>query len=106
MPAVAAVRFDEQVQLNPVRHLAGRARALTAAGGRLYEQTRATSVDDVEDGVKVTTPSGATVRARHAVVATLLPYAGRAPGHDAVLIATGMHKWDLTNGTHQALAPD
>jgi nitrite reductase/ring-hydroxylating ferredoxin subunit len=32
----------------------------------------------------------------------LLPYAGRAPGHDAVLIATGMHKWGLTNGTAAA----
>jgi glycine/D-amino acid oxidase-like deaminating enzyme/nitrite reductase/ring-hydroxylating ferredoxin subunit len=207
VPAAAAVRFDDQIQLHPVRYLAGLARALTAAGGRVYEQTRATSVDDVEGGVEVTTAVGTTVHARYAVVATLLPigtiggffarttpnqshgiavhlpreaptgmaistgpqvrstrpwpgggpnglivvgadhqvgheddvtsayqtlidwvgstwdtsvqpeyqwsahdyatpdllpYAGRAPGHDAVLIATGMHKWGLTNGTAAA----
>jgi glycine/D-amino acid oxidase-like deaminating enzyme/nitrite reductase/ring-hydroxylating ferredoxin subunit len=205
--AVAAVRFDDQIQLHPVRYLAGLACALTAAGGRIYEQTRATSIDDVDGGVEVTTATGATVRARHAVVATLLPigtiggffaratpnqshgiavrlpaeapagmaistgpqvrstrpwpgggpnglivvgadhhvgraddvaaayqalvdwvgstwdttvqpeyrwsahdyatpdllpYAGRAPGHDAILIATGMHKWGLSNGTAAA----
>jgi len=205
--AATAVRFDDQVQLHPVRYLAGLARALTATGGRLYEQTRATKVDDVDHGVEVTTVTGATVRARHAVVATLLPigmgggffartipnqshgiavrlpreapagmaistgpqvrstrpwpgggpnglivvgsdhqvghendvitayqalvdwvgstwntsvqpsyqwsahdyatpdllpYAGRARGHDAVLIATGMRKWGLTNGTATA----
>ncbi|MGY4770897.1 FAD-dependent oxidoreductase [Kribbella sp. CWNU-51] len=207
VPAAAAVRFDQQIQLHPVRYLAGLARALTAAGGRVYEQTRATSVDDVEGGVEVTTATGATVHAGRAVVATLLPigtiggffarttpnqshgiavrlpreapagmaistgpqvrstrpwpgggpnglivvgaghqvgheddvtsayralidwvgsawntsvqpeyqwsahdyatpdllpYAGRAPGHDAVLIATGMHKWGLSNGTAAA----
>lgn len=205
--AATAVRFDDQVQLHPVRYLAGLARALTATGGRLYDQTRATKVDDVDHGVEVTTVTGATVRARHAVVATLLPigmgggffartipnqshgiavrlpreapagmaistgpqvrstrpwpgggpnglivvgsdhqvghendvttayqalvdwvgstwntsvqpsyqwsahdyatpdllpYAGRARGHDAVLIATGMRKWGLTNGTATA----
>lgn len=56
-----------------MRYLAGLARALTAGGGRLYEQTRATSVDDMNGGVEVTTSTGSTVRARHAVVAALLP---------------------------------
>jgi glycine/D-amino acid oxidase-like deaminating enzyme/nitrite reductase/ring-hydroxylating ferredoxin subunit len=207
VPAVAAVRFDDQIQLHPVRYLAGLARALTATGGRLYEQTRATAVADAHGGVEVTTEAGAIVHARDAVVATLLPistiggffartipnqshgiavrlpreapagmaistgpqirstrpwpgggpnglivvgadhpvgheddataayqtlvdwvgstwntsvqpeyrwsahdyatpdllpYAGRAPGHDAVMIATGMHKWGLTNGTAAA----
>jgi len=32
----------------------------------------------------------------------LLPYAGRAPGSEAILVATGMHKWGLTNGTAAA----
>jgi glycine/D-amino acid oxidase-like deaminating enzyme/nitrite reductase/ring-hydroxylating ferredoxin subunit len=207
VPAAAAVRFDNQLQLHPVRYLAGLARALTDAGGRIYEQSRATSIDDTGDGIEVTVAPGHILRGRRAVVATLLPigtiggyfarttpeqshgiavrlpveaptgmtisadspirstrpwpgggpnglvvvgsdhkvgkaddtraayqalvdwvgstwnfdaqpeyrwsahdyvsadllpYAGRAPGSDAILIATGMHKWGLSNGTAAA----
>jgi len=73
VPAVAAVRFDDQLQLHPVRYLAGLARALVDAGGRIYEQSRAMSIDDTDGGVEVKVASGNVVRARHAVTATLLP---------------------------------
>ena len=73
MPAATAVRFDDQVHLHPVRYLAGLARALTGAGARIHEQTRAISVKDTDGGVEVTTASGDVNQARHAVVATLLP---------------------------------
>ena len=46
VPAATAVRFDDQVHLHPVRYLAGLARALTGAGARVHEQTRAISVED------------------------------------------------------------
>lgn len=29
----------------------------------------------------------------------LLPYVGRSPGSTAIFVATGMHKWGLSNGT-------
>lgn len=32
----------------------------------------------------------------------LLPYVGRSPGSDGLLVATGMHKWGLSNGTAAA----
>lgn len=32
----------------------------------------------------------------------LLPYVGRSSGSKAILVATGMHKWGLTNGTAAA----
>jgi glycine/D-amino acid oxidase-like deaminating enzyme len=44
-----------------------------------------------------TTPTG--IYAHDYATPDLLLYAGRAPGHEAVLIATGMHKWGLSNGT-------
>jgi glycine/D-amino acid oxidase-like deaminating enzyme len=71
VPASAAVRFDDQVQLHPVKYLGGLAAALTRLGGRIYEQTR---VVDLDDSVVAGTESGPQVRARHAVVATLLPF--------------------------------
>jgi glycine/D-amino acid oxidase-like deaminating enzyme/nitrite reductase/ring-hydroxylating ferredoxin subunit len=73
VPAAAAVRFDDQVQLHPVLYLAGLAEALTAAGGRIFENSRATDVNENDDGVRVKTESGPVVRAKQAVMATLLP---------------------------------
>ncbi|TWD82463.1 glycine/D-amino acid oxidase-like deaminating enzyme [Kribbella amoyensis] len=73
VPARSAVRFTDQVQLHPVRYLAGLARSLTTAGGRIYEHSRVLTVDDHADGVQVSTEDGHTVKAQHAVVATLLP---------------------------------
>ena len=72
--AVAALRFDDQLHLHPVKYLAGVAAAFTAAGGRIFEQTRVTEVDEEDDGVRISTQDGPQVRARHAVIATLLPF--------------------------------
>lgn len=74
VPAVAAVRFDGQVQLHPVKYLAGVAAALTQAGGRIFEHTRAVGLHEKDDVVRVSTEAGPEVRARHVVVATLLPF--------------------------------
>ncbi|GAA1700552.1 FAD-dependent oxidoreductase [Kribbella yunnanensis] len=65
------VRFDNQVQLHPARYLAGLAEAFIAAGGRIFEHTRVTELDD---GIEAKTEPGAVIRADHAVVATLLPF--------------------------------
>ncbi len=72
--AAAAVRFSSQVQLHPVKYLAGLAKALTEAGGRIFEHSRVVEFDEKDDIVKVSTQAGPQVRARHAVVATLLPF--------------------------------
>lgn len=73
LPAVAAVRFDNQVQFHPARYLAGLATALTARGVRIFENSRVTKVDESEDRARITTASGAVLRADHVVMATLLP---------------------------------
>ncbi|MDX6262248.1 MAG: hypothetical protein QOH84_3936 [Kribbellaceae bacterium] len=74
VPAVAAVRFDHQVQLHPARYLAGLAAAVERAGGRIFEHTRAVTVDEKDGAVQVTTEQGGVITAYHAVLATLLPF--------------------------------
>lgn len=76
----AAVRFDDQAHLHPGRYLDGLALAFVAAGGQLFEHSRATEISDANDSVEVTcvqsaAPNGAshTVTASHCLVATLLP---------------------------------
>jgi glycine/D-amino acid oxidase-like deaminating enzyme/nitrite reductase/ring-hydroxylating ferredoxin subunit len=73
LAAVAAVRFDDQIQLHPGQYLAGLAAAATAQGVRIFENSRALKVDEGDDRPAVTTTSGAVVRAEHVVMATLLP---------------------------------
>lgn len=48
-------------------------------GVRVHERTRVTRLDDREDGVRLTTDAGATVRARRAVVAINAASVGLAP---------------------------
>jgi len=66
----AAVRFDNQAQFHPRAYCLGLARAITAAGGRIFTHTRARDIDG--DGRAVVTEHG-ELRADAIVVATHLP---------------------------------
>ncbi|WP_157431687.1 FAD-dependent oxidoreductase [Actinomadura hibisca] len=70
-----ALRLDGQVQFHPRRYLIGLADAIVAAGGRVYEETRAVRLDE-GDHCTVTTDGGHRVRARDVVLATLHPVFG------------------------------
>lgn len=70
-PVAAAVRFTDQVQIDPALYAGGLADAFEAAGGRIFEHSRVMSVHDGA-GVAMKTVGG-TVRAAHGVVTTLLP---------------------------------
>jgi glycine/D-amino acid oxidase-like deaminating enzyme/nitrite reductase/ring-hydroxylating ferredoxin subunit len=74
-PVAGAVRFDDQVQLHPLRYLHGLARVVTAGGGRIVEGVRATGVDG-EDPHEVLTDRG-SVTADHVVLATRIPFLDR-----------------------------
>jgi glycine/D-amino acid oxidase-like deaminating enzyme len=65
----AAVRFDDQAQVHP-RRLAQR----IAEGLTIFEQTRVFALEETSEGVQLKTSTGATIDARHAVLATLLPF--------------------------------
>ena len=64
----AGIRMDDQAAVHP-RRLA----AVLSEGLRIHEQTRVLDLDETDDGVELETTSG-TVRASHAVLATLLPF--------------------------------
>lgn len=70
--AAEVVRFDDQVHLHPGRYLAGLATAFTGAGGRIFENSHVTDISTEHD-IEAITEHGPLVRAKHAVVATLLP---------------------------------
>lgn len=69
---VAALRFDDQRLVDAYRYCAALAAAIVAGGGAIHEHTRVRAVEERDGAVEVRTDEG-TVRARHAVVATLLP---------------------------------
>lgn len=68
----AGVRFAHQVHLHPRRYLDGLAAAFVEAGGTIHEDTRVTRVAE-ERGRVLAETAGGTVRADHALEATLLP---------------------------------
>lgn len=70
-PTAGAVVFPRQAELHIGMYLAGLVQAFTAAGGRVFEDTRVTSVDD-GDPCTVVTESG-VVRAAKVIVAANAP---------------------------------
>ena len=74
-PVRAAIRVDDQAQFHPWKYVAALARAVAGEGSHVFELTRARHVRSGDPCV-VETPSG-SVRARHVVVATQLPFLDR-----------------------------
>jgi glycine/D-amino acid oxidase-like deaminating enzyme/nitrite reductase/ring-hydroxylating ferredoxin subunit len=72
---LAAVRVDDQAQFHPWKYVAGLAELVHGDGSHVFELTRATRVRSGDPCV-VETPSG-SVRARHVIVATQLPFLDR-----------------------------
>ncbi|MEV8533396.1 FAD-dependent oxidoreductase [Streptomyces sp. NPDC051211] len=68
----AAVELPDQLQFHPAAFLTGLAEAFTAAGGRIFERTRVTAVEELAR-IRVDTAGGAVVHASEAVLATHFP---------------------------------
>ncbi len=79
------MRFDDQIELHARKYLLGLAARLVDAGGEIFEHTRALQVK--EGDVCVVDTDRAPVRAKHVVVATLLPFLDRG-GHFARAVAS------------------
>ncbi len=69
-----ALRFPDEAQFNPAQYLIGLAGAAQAAGARIFEQTRVTTVEP-EKGWRVGADDG-RLQAKHVVLATNLPSPG------------------------------
>jgi glycine/D-amino acid oxidase-like deaminating enzyme/nitrite reductase/ring-hydroxylating ferredoxin subunit len=74
-PTKGGMRFDNQAEFHARKYLLGLADRLTEAGGEIFEGTRAVHVQE-QDGCILQTERG-DVRARHVVVATLMPFLDR-----------------------------
>jgi glycine/D-amino acid oxidase-like deaminating enzyme/nitrite reductase/ring-hydroxylating ferredoxin subunit len=70
-PIAGAIRFDEQAQFNPCKYVLGLARAVTDAGGQVFERVRALRIEHGEP-CRVATDRG-TVTARDVIVAAHMP---------------------------------
>ena len=70
-----AIRVDEQAQFHPWKYIAALAQLMPGEGSHVFELTRAAHVRSGDPCI-VETPSG-SVRARHVVVATQLPFLDR-----------------------------
>ena len=71
-----ALRFAEQAEFHPQKYLVGLARLIEEEGGSIHESSRVVAVS-AGDPASLRTESGAELRARHVVVATLIPFLDR-----------------------------
>ena len=75
-PVESAVRFDDQLLFHPRRYCLGLTDRVVRHGGRVFEHTRATAVDEEADHVMVRTQTG-SIRADAVVLATQIPFDDR-----------------------------
>jgi len=73
----AAVRVDHQAQFHPRRYLLALADDLARHGGRIFERSRVTDLDECTP-CRLPTETGATISAHEVVVATHYPVFDRA----------------------------
>jgi gamma-glutamylputrescine oxidase len=66
---VAAAHDPRSGHLHPLKYTRGLAQAAASLGARLHEHTSVTSLAQEADGVRVSTDSGASVHARHVLLA-------------------------------------
>jgi glycine/D-amino acid oxidase-like deaminating enzyme/nitrite reductase/ring-hydroxylating ferredoxin subunit len=75
------LRYPNQGTFHPTKYLKGLVRCIEARGGKLFADTAVVQVEEEDGEVVVKTEDGATVRAKHAVVATNSPINDRYALH-------------------------
>jgi glycine/D-amino acid oxidase-like deaminating enzyme/nitrite reductase/ring-hydroxylating ferredoxin subunit len=76
-----ALRFPRQGTFHPLKYLRGLVAVIEEKGGRIFAHSAVTKVEELENGVTVTTEDGATATARHAIFATNSPINDRVAIH-------------------------
>ena len=102
----AGVRFDNQARFHPRKYLAGLARTIVAAGGRIYEHTEVSEFCDEPRGVKA---NGHTVTADDIVIATHNPLMGLTNIASATLFQTKLALYTsyvIAGRVKKGLVPD
>jgi glycine/D-amino acid oxidase-like deaminating enzyme/nitrite reductase/ring-hydroxylating ferredoxin subunit len=79
------VQFDGQARIHPRKYLAGMARAITAAGGQIFERSAAQTFSDDPVSVKA---NGNIINCREIVLATHTPLLGLSGMLSATLFQT------------------
>jgi len=74
IPVKAAVRFDSQAQFHPRKYLLALAREVTNSGGSIYEQSRATDIDEESSRYIITTRQGNKITAEKVIIASHYPF--------------------------------
>ena len=74
-PVAGAVRLKDQAQFHPAKYLAALAELIDGNGSHVFEETRATGVE--EGNLATVTTNGGTIRAHDVVLATHLPFLDR-----------------------------
>ena len=75
-----AIRYARQATFHPLKYLRGVAAAITENGGLLFADSVVTTIDETENGVRITTDSG-SVTADRAIIATNSPIYDRVALH-------------------------
>jgi len=113
LPAVAALRFENQARFHPLAYLSGLARAFERRGGRIFSGCHIESVQD-GDRVTIEATGGIRIMAGKAVVATATPINDRLALHTklapyrsyAIALAVGSNTipdvlaWDTSDPYH------
>ncbi|MEX1005576.1 MAG: FAD-dependent oxidoreductase [Acidimicrobiia bacterium] len=76
-PSEGALRFSDQAHFHPVRYCDALAQSVLNDGGLVFESTRATRLQETGSEVRLSC-GDYTITARHAVIATLLPFLDRS----------------------------
>jgi glycine/D-amino acid oxidase-like deaminating enzyme/nitrite reductase/ring-hydroxylating ferredoxin subunit len=64
------LHYPRQATFHPLKYLSGVVAAIEERGGRFFANTAVTEIEELENGVSITTGNGRKVRAKHAVIAT------------------------------------
>ncbi|WP_044640639.1 FAD-dependent oxidoreductase [Risungbinella massiliensis] len=69
----AAIKMPNQAQFNPLKYLAGLVKEVEKNGGKFYENTTASYIED-GDEPKVVLERGAKISCRHVIIASHFPF--------------------------------
>jgi glycine/D-amino acid oxidase-like deaminating enzyme/nitrite reductase/ring-hydroxylating ferredoxin subunit len=76
-----ALRYPRQATFHPLKYLRGLVAEIREKGGQIFADSAVIKIEELENGVKVTTEQGASVTAARAIFATNSPINDRAAIH-------------------------